>query len=78
VSRATGRRRGTRLVAVLAIAALPLGAAACDDGEVDDAGVGPGAETGTDLGDEEMGDPATGGDVGDPADPGSELEGTEG
>jgi hypothetical protein len=66
------------LTAVLAVAALALGAAACD-GTVDDAGVGPGAETGVDMGDEDMGDPATGEDgVGDPADPDSELEGVEG
>lgn len=70
--------RTTKPMAALLAAVLSLGVAACDDSEVDDAGVGPGAETGTDLGDEEMGDPATGEEgVGDPADPDSELEGVD-
>jgi hypothetical protein len=70
------RRRTT---ALLAAALLSLAVVGCSDGELDDAGVGPGAEEGTDLGDPEMGDPATDGSgVGDPAEPDAELEGADG
>jgi hypothetical protein len=70
------RRRTT---ALLAAALLSLAVVGCSDGELDDAGVGPGAEEDVDLGDPEMGDPATDDSgIGDPADPGSEVEDADG